>query len=212
MTDDVHHPLFACLWGRLSAALEKRGAAEQRHRLLRRLEGHVIEIGAGNGMNFVHYPRTVTKVVAVEPEDRLRELAEQAAARAPVDIEVVDGVAERLPAGNGAFDAAVASLVLCSVRDQDAAFGEIRRVLRPGGRLRFFEHVVAAGAGHRRVQQLLDATVWPRLGGGCHAARDTVAGIEQAGFVVTEIDRFRFPDTRLPTPTSPAVLGEALRP
>lgn len=78
--------------------------------------------------------------------------------------------------------------------------------------MRFFEHVVAEAAGHRHVQQLLDATVWPRLGGGCHAAGDTVASIEQAGFVVTEIDRFRFPDTRLPTPTSPVVLGDGLRP
>lgn len=209
MTRKVSHRLFAHVWVWLSAELEKHGAAEQRQRLLSGLEGRVIEIGAGNGMNFAHYPTSIDKVIAVEPDPHLRELAAHNAARAPVEIEVVDGVAERLPAPDDAFDAAVASLVLCSVEDQQVALDEIRRVLHPRGRLRFFEHVVADGAAHRQLQQVLDATIWPRIGGGCHMARDTVASIAEAGFAVTAIDRFRFPDTRLPVPTSPSVLGEA---
>lgn len=204
------HPVFARMWGPLSRQLDKQGAAEHRQRLLAGLQGRVVEIGAGNGRNFAHYPTTVREVVAVEPEPHLRESAEEAARHAPVSVTVVDGIAERLPLDDDAADAAVASLVLCSVDDLPAALAEIRRVLRPGGRLRFLEHVVAHGRAHRRLQQGLDATIWPRLGGGCHAARDTVGAIEHAGLTVGDVDRFRFPDGRLPVPTSPHVLGEAV--
>jgi ubiquinone/menaquinone biosynthesis C-methylase UbiE len=209
VSPEVHHPLFARLWVWMSRGLEKRGVGDQRQRLLSGLEGNVIEVGAGNGSNFAHYPAAVTRVLAVEPEEHLRQLAVRAARRAPVEVEVVDGLAERLPAPDGRSDVAVVSWVLCSVFDQATALGEIRRVLRPGGRLRFLEHVASDRGVHRRFQQLLDATIWPRVGGGCHASRDTVARIEEAGFTVTDIDRFRFPDTRLPLPTSPNVLGEA---
>lgn len=204
------HPVFARLWAPLSRQLDKQGAAEHRRRLLAGLQGRVVEIGAGNGRNFAHYPAAVREVIAVEPEPHLRRLAEEAAREAPVPITVVDGLAEGLPVDDGAVDAAVVSLVLCSVDDPSAALAEIRRVLRPGGRLRFLEHVAAQGAMHRRLQQVLDATVWPRVGGGCHAARDTVGAIAQAGLTVGDVDRFRFPDGRLPMPTSPHVVGEAV--
>lgn len=206
------HPLFARLWGPISRQLDKQGAAEHRQRLLAGLQGRVIEIGAGNGRNFAHYPTSVSEVVAVEPEPYLRGRAEDAAGDAPVTVTVVDGVAERLPVEDAAVDAAVVSLVLCSVDDLPAALAEIRRVLRSGGQLRFLEHVVAHGGAHRRLQQVLDATIWPRVGGGCHAARDTVGAIEQAGLTVGDVDRFRFPDGPLPMPTSPHVLGEAVAP
>lgn len=203
------HPVFARLWAPISRQLDKQGAAQHRCELVGGLEGRVIEIGAGNGRNFAHYPPTVSEVVAVEPEPYLRGLAEQAAQTAPVDVQVTDGTAEQLPQPAGAFDAGVVSLVLCSVADLPAALGEIRRVLRPQGRLRFFEHVIADHTVARKAQRALDATVWPRLGGGCHAARDTVTEIERAGFRIEYVDRFRFPDTKLPLPTSPHVLGDA---
>jgi ubiquinone/menaquinone biosynthesis C-methylase UbiE len=123
-----------------------------------------------------------------------------------------DGTAGRLPAGDGTFDAAVASFVLCSVPDVPAALAEIRRVLRPGGQLRFFEHVRADTPGLARVQRVLDATVWPTFGGGCHAHRDTLAAIEAAGFTVERVERLRVPETRLPAPTSPHILGTAVSP
>ena len=131
--------------------VEPRRRAQGRRRAPRRdaagLTGRVVEVGAGNGLNFGHYPATVTEVVAVEPEPYLRERAEEAARAAPVDVTVVVGLADALPAEDGAFDAAVASLVLCSVPDQAGALAELRRVVRPDGELRFYEHVsLPAGA------------------------------------------------------------------
>ena len=206
------HPLFARMFARMSPAMDAGGGADHRRRLLAGARGRVIEVGAGAGANFAHYPPAVTGVLAVEPEPYLRRLAGEAAARAPVPVEVVDGVADRLPAGDGAFDVAVASLMLCSVHDQRAALLEMRRVVRPGGQLRFYEHVRAGTPGLRRAQRVVDATVWPLLLGGCHTSRDTAAAIEAAGFVIDRLDRFAFPEGRLPNPSSPHILGTATRP
>jgi ubiquinone/menaquinone biosynthesis C-methylase UbiE len=206
----VSHPIFARFYAWASPRMERAGFGERRDQLLDGLAGRVIEVGAGNGMNFAHYPPEVTRVVAVEPEPRLRALAE--AAEAAVSIEVVGGTADRLPADDATFDAAVASLVLCSVPDVPAALAEIRRVLRPGAQLRFFEHVRADTPGLARVQRILDATVWPTFGGGCHPDRDTRAAIEAAGFTIDEIDQLRIPETRIPAPTSPHILGVATSP
>ncbi len=101
-------PVFARFYARISPVLDRAGAAAHRRRLLDGLTGAVIETGAGNGLNFRHYPRQVTRVLAVEPEPRLRDLARRAAAAAPVPVEVTDGAAEHLPAADGSFDAAVA--------------------------------------------------------------------------------------------------------
>jgi ubiquinone/menaquinone biosynthesis C-methylase UbiE len=103
-------------------------------------------------------------------------------------------------------------LVLCSVPDVPVALAEIRRVLRPGAQLRFFEHVRADTPGLARVQRILAATVWPTFEGGCHPDRDTRSAIEAAGFTIEEIDHLRLPETRIPTPTSPHVLGVATTP
>lgn len=207
----VHHPWFARVWVRIAAAAEEHGAAEHRARLLDGIAGRVVEVAAGTGANFAHYPPGVDGVLAVEPEPHLRALAEDAAGRAPVPVVVVDGSADVIPADDAAFDAAVVSLVLCSVPDQATALAELRRVLRPGGRLHFWEHVRADGAGFARAQRLLDRTVWPALGGGCHTARDTGAAIAAAGFTVERVEHFRFPVTRVPSPTAPQILGTALR-
>jgi ubiquinone/menaquinone biosynthesis C-methylase UbiE len=206
----VSHPIFARLYARFSVCME-REIGDYRRRLLSRLQGRVIEIGAGNGLNFAYYPPEVTGVVAVEPEPYLRDLARRNAAAAPVPIEVLDGMAEQLPAADAGFDAAVASLILCSVGDPLRALGEIHRVLRPGGQLRVLEHVRATTPRLQQVQRVLDATLWPRLMGGCHTGRDTAATIEAAGFRLDRLEPFRFPQTRLPLPTSPHVLGAATR-
>lgn len=210
MVTDVHHPVFARVYEPLSRLME-RELSDHRRRLVAGLSGTVVEVGAGNGLNFRHYPSGVDRVVAVEPDAHLRRLAEDRAAAASVDVEVVDGVAEDLPVADGSVDAAVVSLVLCSVHDQAAALAEIARVLRPGGTLRFFEHLAAETAGLARVQQALDASVWPLLAGGCHTARHTVSAIETAGFDLVEVERMRVPDGRVPLPTSPHVIGVATR-
>lgn len=151
-------------------------------------------------------------MLAVEPEPHLYEIAKRNAGNASVPVEVVHGVAEELPANDSSFDAAVASLVLCSVADQQTALREMYRVIRPGGQLRFFEHIRANSSGLERVQRLLDATLWPRVNGGCLSGRDTVAAIMKAGFTVEQVDKARFPDGPIATPTSPHVLGIASRP
>jgi ubiquinone/menaquinone biosynthesis C-methylase UbiE len=191
--------------------MEEEGMGQLRDELLAGVHGRVVEVGAGNGMNLRHYPPAVTEVVAVEPEPYLRRLAEEAGDAAPVPVTVVAGTADDLPLPPASVDAGVVSLVLCSVEDVHAALSELHRVIRPGGRLRFLEHVAAESPGLRRVQRLADATVWPLLAGGCHTARDPLPAIERAGFEVTAVRRLRFPDSRLPVPAAPHVLGTALR-
>src|SRR3954466_4119764 len=172
------HPIFARLYMKGSRSAEERGAAEHRRELLSGLSGRVLELGAGNGLNFAHYPPEVTEVVAVEPEPTLREAAEKAASEAQVPIRVVEATADRLPGDDGEFDAAVVSLVLCSVPDQAAALAELKRVIRPGGELRFYEHVKAEGQPAKALLKFAEKTFWPLVGGGCHPARHTAEAIE----------------------------------
>jgi SAM-dependent methyltransferase len=211
--DPVHHPLFARYYARISVTAETRmGMGGVREKLLAGLSGRVLEVGAGNGLNFAHYPRTVSEVVALEPERLLRQLAVEAALRADVPVDVVPGAAEALPVKSEAFDAAVLSLVLCSVRDVPRALGELRRVLRPGGEVRFFEHGRGGGRVMTLTQRALDRTVWPPLNGGCHLARDPVAALRDAGFELGPYRRMLMPEKGPKLPTSYCVLGTAWRP
>jgi SAM-dependent methyltransferase len=203
-------PLFVFLWRRFSATSMAHGQGEHRRQLLDGLVGRVIEIGAGEGLNFAYYPPTVTEVIAVEPENRLRASAIETARTAPVPIRVVPGVADKLPAEDASFDAAVTSLVLCSVPDQTRALAELRRVLRPGGELRFYEHVAADRQPLTGVQHLTDP-LWSRLGGRCHLTRDTESAIRDAGFTIDRIERFSFRPSLPATLGSPHILGAARR-
>jgi ubiquinone/menaquinone biosynthesis C-methylase UbiE len=211
VSDRVHHPIFARIYARISAAAEAKGAAEHREEMLAGLEGRVVEVGAGNGLNFSHYPATVAEVIAVEPEPHLRELAQVAAADAKVAVTVVDGTADSVPVEDASCDAAVCSLVLCSVVDQGVALAEVRRVLLAGGQLRFYEHVLDANPGFARFQRVVDV-FHPFVSGGCHVTRDTEAAITEAGFEIDSIRRFRFAADRLTTQAAPKILGVAHRP
>ncbi|MFI6934211.1 class I SAM-dependent methyltransferase [Streptomyces sp. NPDC050287] len=211
--DAVHHPLFARYYARISVSAETRmGMGRVRERLLAGLSGRVIEVGAGNGLNFAHYPGSVSEVVAIEPERVLRKFAVDAALRCEVPVDVVPGAAEALPVKSEAFDAAVISLVLCSVRDLPRALGEIRRVLRPGGEVRFFEHGRGGGRAMTLTQRALDRTLWPPLSGGCHLSRDPVAALREAGFELGPYRRMSMPENGPKLPTSYCVLGTAWRP
>ncbi len=183
-------PVFAAFYDVIGRIDERAGMAERRRDLLAQAHGRVVEIGAGTGLNFSHYPPAVTKVEATEPDPYMRKRARKAAAVAPVPVTLTDAVAEALPFADASFDAAVATLVLCSVRDADMALHEVRRVLKPGGRLLFFEHV-RGQARLARWQDRLERP-WGWFAGGCHPNRDTVQAIREAGFELEQVDEFHF--------------------
>jgi len=203
----VKNPLFARFYVRWGTRNEERGNRENRQELLAGLTGRVLEVGAGNGLNFPHYSASVSEVVAVEPEPYLRARAVEAAAAAPVAVRVVEGTAAELPAGDGEFDAVVVSGLLCSVADVRAALAEFRRVLRPGGQLRFYEHVRSQDPMFAGLQEAADL-VWPHLMGGCHVRRDTRAAIGDF-FTVEQCRGFRFPAGAVFSPVAPRILGVA---
>lgn len=205
------HPVFARVFTVVVRMGDRSGMAEHRQEALAGLGGTVVEVGAGTGANFCHYPLTVTEVVALEPEPYLRHHAEAAALVAPVRVTVRSALAEDLPVPTGSADAVVSSLVLCSVGDPGAALAEMLRVVRPGGELRFYEHVRSGDPRRARTQERVDR-VWPHLAGGCHTARDTLAAIEAAGWRVDSCRGFEFSPGRFPNPASPHIIGRAVRP
>jgi ubiquinone/menaquinone biosynthesis C-methylase UbiE len=210
VTEQVYHPIFARLYEQIASTADRRGADEHRRKLLNGLVGRIIEVGAGNGANFPYYPTSVEQVVAVEPEEYLRQRAEQAATLALVRMSVVSGLADELPGEDGSFDAGVVALVLCTVPAQDRALAELFRVIKPGGELRFYEHVIARKPLGVNLQRLAEATFWPKVFGGCHPTRETGEAIEQAGFVIESCERFTFsPGPLIPLPY---ILGVARRP
>jgi ubiquinone/menaquinone biosynthesis C-methylase UbiE len=199
------------MYARMAKSFEAKGGAEHRREFLAGASGQVIEIGAGTGLNFCHYPDGVTEVPAVEPEAYLRAHAEEAARSAAVPVRVVPGTADALPADDERFDVAVASLVLCSVPDQGSALAEIKRALRPGGELRFYEHIRAHEPRLARIQRRADI-VWPLTAGGCHTAGATDEAIERAGFGIETKRFFIFRPTMVTWIVLPHVIGLARRP
>lgn len=206
----VRHPVFARFDTWLARAQEARGVQAHRRELLAGTKGRAIEIGPGPGLSFCCFPSEVTSVLAVEPEPYMRRQARRAAASATVPVHVVDGCAQELPADDASFDVAVVSLVLCSVSDQLAALREIRRVLRPGGEVRFYEHVRSTSRSLGAAQAALDL-VWPHVAGGCHTGRDTAAAIERAGFLDVRYRRLTYRSCLLLAPMSSRIIGSASR-
>jgi ubiquinone/menaquinone biosynthesis C-methylase UbiE len=207
MSDSVRHPIFARFYSRFVVpGMAKQGLEDLRARTLAGLKGTVVEVGAGDGANFTFYPDEVERIVAVEPEPFLRE---RASGHSDERVQLRNAVASSLPLADGEADAVVFTLVLCSV-DQEPALAEARRVLRPGGELRFLEHVQAHEPGAiRKVQRVLDATVWPRLFGGCHCGRDTAGAVADAGFTMTELERLTFPEGSR-GPEAAVIIGRAV--
>jgi ubiquinone/menaquinone biosynthesis C-methylase UbiE len=185
------HPIFAALYDQISASAERRWMGERRRRLLAGARGAVLEIGGGTGANLAHY-RNVDRVTIAEPDRFMRNRIGPKLEEARVPVEVSAAGAEALPYPDGSFDTVVSTLVLCTVPDQEAALDEVRRVLRPGGRLLFIEHVRAAGSAARWQDRL--EPLWRRLLAGCHPNRDTVTAIEEAGFEIETFESFYPPD------------------
>jgi SAM-dependent methyltransferase len=202
----VDNPFFARIWPTIAAHETEQIRALRRENLAG-LSGRVLEVGAGVGTNFAFYPDSVEQVVAVEPEHRLAVLARDAAATAHVPVAVTDSTVESFAAAEP-FDAVVCSLVLCSVADPDSVLRQLFSWLRPGGELRYLEHVATGGI-RGRFQQLVDATIWPRLCGNCHTHRDTEQAIRAVGF---DVGYSRIEQTLpawAPLPVSEFALGRA---
>jgi SAM-dependent methyltransferase len=174
--------------------------------LLTGLRGRVVDVGAGDGLNFGHYPYSVEEVIGA------RAGAVPARARAagevPVAVSVRDGLAEALPLENASAEAAVVPLVLRSVESQASALAELRRVLRPGGELRFTSTCAPSGPPSPASSER-PTSCGPNLAGGCHTHRDTPCAIEAAGFAIQACRRFRFRPCAVVAPVTPHVLGRA---
>jgi ubiquinone/menaquinone biosynthesis C-methylase UbiE len=201
--------LFARVYDRGLAASEAAGLAERRRLLLAGAHGRVLELGAGTGLNLAHYRADVEQLVLTEPEaPMLTRLRQRAAGHVP-PATVVAAPAERLPCADASVDTVVATLTLCTVDDLEAALREVHRVLVPGGRLLFLEHVRAGDERLARRQDLL-APLWRRVGHGCHCNRRTLAAIEAAAFDVREVEHGRMP--RAPRFLEPLIAGAAIKP
>jgi SAM-dependent methyltransferase len=205
----VDNPFFARVWMFISAH-EPEIVARWRRENLAGLAGRVLEVGAGTGTNFPLYPDTVTEVVAVEPERRLTEIAQRAALSAPVPVTVTASTIESLDASEP-FDAVVCSLVPCSVDEPNGVLQQLFSLLRPGGELRYFEHIASTGW-RSRLQRLADATVWPRMAGNCHTHRHTEQTIVDAGFRIEKARREWQLPTWVPIPSTEVAIGRAVKP
>jgi ubiquinone/menaquinone biosynthesis C-methylase UbiE len=161
--------------------------AAERARCLAGVSGRVIEIGFGSGLNLPHYPPAVARCVGVDPSGQAAKLARARIAAAPFPVEVISLSAEKIPAEDHAFDAAVSTFSLCTIPDARAALAEVRRVLVPGGRLFFLEHGRAPDAGVLRWQRRLNE-LQGRLFGGCHLDREIDRLIADAGFEIETLD------------------------
>ena len=200
---------FARLYDRVLRPSEAAGLADRRHALLAGAGGATLELGAGTGLNLPHYPDAVTELILTEPgEYMVRRLWETVAASGR-QAEVISAPADRLPFADGRFDTVVCTLVLCTVTAPAATLDEVRRVLRPGGRFLFLEHVRSEDRGVARWQDRLDP-VQRFLGDGCHPNRDTLGAIEASPLIVESVEHGRLP--KAAPHIRPMIVGTAVAP
>jgi len=200
--------LFAAAYDRSFKATEEAGLRQMRRELLADAGGRVLELGAGTGANLDLYPEDVGEIVAIEPDPHMAKRLRATAAASPRTVSVNEAPAEHLPFEDSSFDTAVSTLVFCTVPDPGAALAEVARVLKPGGRLLFVEHVRAEDPGLARWQDRLEKP-WRFLGDGCHCNRDTVATIAASPLRLEDVERGELP--KAPPIVRPLVHGSACR-
>jgi ubiquinone/menaquinone biosynthesis C-methylase UbiE len=198
--------IFAGIYDRLLAGAERAGLSDRRQLLLSEARGRVLEIGAGTGLNLSHYPDAVEDLVLAEPEPPMARRLERRLAESGRAGRVVLAPAEKLPLEDDSVDTVVATLVLCTVTDPQRALAEVDRVLRPGGRLLFLEHVRSDDPAVAKWQDRLHG-IWLRFGHGCHCNRPTPALIEASPLEIERLERDEFPKS--PPITRPLAIGVA---
>ncbi|MGI8631880.1 MAG: class I SAM-dependent methyltransferase [Solirubrobacterales bacterium] len=184
---------------------ERAGMAERRSSVLSAARGRTLELGAGTGLNLEHYPPDLDTLVLTDPEKAMDNQLRQRARKAERAAEVVPADAQDLPFEDGSFDTVVVTLVLCTVDDPQAAVREIQRVLAPGGRLLFIEHVVSETPWAARLQRLVRRP-WRAFAAGCRCDRDT-ASLLRGSFA--NVDLQRGPWRAVPPVTRPLIWGSA---
>ncbi len=202
---------FAAMYDRALANTEEAGMRDRRRELIAGARGHTVELGAGTGLNLEHYTDAVDELILTEPfgpmARRLRERA--AAGSGGPEVRVVEAPADRLPIEDGWADTVVCTLVLCTVDDVPATLAEVSRILKPGGRLLFAEHVRSDDPGLARWQDRLEVP-WKLFGHGCRCNRDTVAAIGGSPLEVESVDLGSLP--KAAPIVRPLAVGSAVRP
>lgn len=179
---------------------------QQKKKMFSELSGNVLEIGPGTGANLEYYPDEVS-LTGLEPNPHMQKYLREKAQQAGKSIEIITGIAEEIPAPDEIFDAVVSTLVLCSVESQSDSLSEIKRVLKPGGKFLFIEHVAARAGSFSRGFQKIVKPLWKRIADGCHPDRETWKVIEGVGFQKVNIEHFRL---SLPI-VAPHIIGTAIK-
>jgi ubiquinone/menaquinone biosynthesis C-methylase UbiE len=200
---------FAALYDRLFEATEEAGLREIRREALMEARGRTIDVGSGTGANLDLYPDSIEELVLAEPDPHMLAKLRRKVAEAGSAAQVVQAPAERLPFEDSSFDVAAFTLVLCTVPDPDAALAEAARILRPGGRLLFVEHVRSAEPGLARWQDRFEKP-WRFLADGCHCNRDTAATIAASPLQLESIAQDQLP--KAPPIVRPLIRGSATLP
>ena len=202
----IYGRIFAAMYDRFTAKTERDCLAAHRAALLAQASGDVLEIGGGTGANLPHYGAGLTSLTITEPEPPMAKRVQARISEEALDARFLRAPAEDLPFADDSFDTAVSTLVLCTVDDQPRALRELRRVLRPGGRLLFIEHVRSDDAKVARLQDRM-LPINRRIAHGCHCNRPTLDTIRAAGFAVAEVEHGTL--THAPPFVRPLIVGIA---
>ena len=191
----------------LSDDKQHRLYGDRKRKLFGSLTGTIVEIGPGTGVNLPYLPRGI-RWIGIEPNPHMYRFIREAAAEQGIDVDIHTGTASDTGLPTDSVDAVISTLVLCSVPDLDAALAEVKRILKPGGRFVFIEHVAAPDGSWLCTLQHTIKPLWKLLADGCHPDRDTGTAIEQAGFAEVQYEAFR---ADLPI-VAPHIIGDAVMP